>query len=146
MIIMKNVTKYIVCVLLLINISFVSADNPINVYLFYGQGCPHCAGMLGFLDEMAQNYTTMKLNVFEIYSHPENAVLFQEYAAALGRSITGVPTLFINRKMFAGYSTGIADDIEKEIQYCLTHNCHQLVLPEKDSSYHLKIPTRLLLK
>lgn len=129
---MKIITKYVLCVFVLLNLFFVSADNNIYAYLFYGQGCPHCAGMLEFLDDMSDKYPTMKLNVFEVYNQPENAVLFQQYAAALGKSISGVPTLFMNHKMFVGYSTGIANDIEEEILYCLTHNCHQTVLPEEE--------------
>ena len=47
-------------------------DIPITIYLFWGEGCPHCAHEKEFLAELMQKYPTLKVEDFEIYNDTDN--------------------------------------------------------------------------
>ncbi len=94
----------------------------IEVYHFYGQGCPHCIKMSPFLDELEEKYP-VEIKKFEIYFNQENRELFDKVSQAYGEEIRGVPTLFLNDKMIVGYSKSLENNIEQEIQRCIGGKC-----------------------
>jgi len=97
--------------------------NTVDLVLFYGQGCPHCAGMIGFLEEMESVYPLLTVHQYEVYSHAENIPLFQKLAEAYGEGIDGVPMAFIGEKSFVGFSNQIGDQIKSEIGSCVREGC-----------------------
>ena len=58
--------------------------SKVNVYLFRGEGCPHCEEMLEFFDsieeEFGQYYT---MNTYEVWYNQDNANLMEEVAEKL---------------------------------------------------------------
>ncbi|MBU0767188.1 hypothetical protein KKF55_05455 [Patescibacteria group bacterium] len=97
--------------------------NDVDLVLFYGQGCPHCAGMIGFLEDMKSAYPSLSVHKHEIYFHEENIPLFQQLAQEYGKGIDAVPTAFIGEKSFVGFSNQIGEDIENEIKKCIQKKC-----------------------
>jgi len=93
-----------------------------EIYLFYGQGCPHCENEMTWLKSIEPNYN-FNLNSYEIYFNPVNRELAQNIATSYNTEIQGVPTLFINDKYFVGFSPSIAQEIEEEIIYCENNDC-----------------------
>ncbi len=51
-----------------------SATKPhkVVIYLFWGDGCPHCAVAKPFLNELTQRYPTIELRAYEVWYVPEN--------------------------------------------------------------------------
>lgn len=127
---MNNTIKKILLFLLLftIVISPVLAENKVNLYFFYGQGCPHCASEELFLEELEQNYPTLEIFKYEVYSNGDNQELFQQCSALAGTEIQRVPTTFIDMKPHIGFSNSIAQQIESEIQRCLVESCENMLL------------------
>lgn len=125
-------------IILLFNISVVenkisatsSTEKPLNIYLFYGEGCPHCAKERSFLEEVKPEYGE-KINIyeFEIYYNQENVEKFVRAAEIMGIEAGGVPFLIIGDNHFVGYggdySTGLK--IEEQIEYCLKNSCEDLL-------------------
>ncbi|MFH1670748.1 MAG: cytochrome c biogenesis protein [Patescibacteria group bacterium] len=97
--------------------------NDVDLVLFYGQGCPHCAGMIGFLEDMEFAYPSLSVHKYEIYFHEENIPLFHQLAQEYGKGIDAVPTAFIGSKSFVGFSNQIGEDIENEIENCIQNGC-----------------------
>jgi cytochrome c biogenesis protein CcdA len=97
--------------------------NNVDLVLFYGQGCPHCAGMIGFLEDMKSSYPQLNVHEYEVYFHNENIPLFQNLAQAYGEGIDAVPTAFIGEKSYVGFSNQIGEDIENEIENCIQNGC-----------------------
>ncbi len=87
----------------------------VDLYFFYGQGCPHCAKMEVFLDEMEAKYPNLEVMRYETYFNEENRNLFFEMANEFGVEVGGVPTSFIDGKVFTGFSDSIAELVEAEI-------------------------------
>jgi len=97
-------------------------SETVEIYYFYGKGCPHCAQMAPFLDELSEEYP-IELKKFEIYFDQENRELFYDTAEAYNSEIGGVPTIFLDDKMIVGYSSALEDNIRQEIENCLEIKC-----------------------
>jgi len=103
-------------------------SNNVDLYLFWGDGCPHCAKEKAFLAEILPNYPNAKLNTYEIYHSQVNVNLMQQAAEKLGVDAGGVPFLIIGDEDFVGYADGITDkEIESRIKYCSENSCPDTV-------------------
>ena len=103
--------------ILMSHISYISAANQeeITIDFFWMSGCPACAQMKSFFDELEKNYD-FKLNSYET-SRYSNLFLekLEEYNVPNARR-GYVPTTFIQDKYFVGYSTEIGETIELILQ------------------------------
>lgn len=118
---MKKFFMALCCLLLVFMPMVVKADEKkekINVYIFYGDGCPHCHRAFEFFDSIEEEYGKYyKLVKFETwYSSSNNKMMF-EVAEKLGTDTEnlGVPYIIIGDKTFVGYSEAYDDDIKKSI-------------------------------
>ncbi|MCD6229725.1 MAG: hypothetical protein J7K00_02900 [Candidatus Diapherotrites archaeon] len=94
-------------------------DPGVDLYFFYGQGCPHCAKALSFLEILEDKYPQLNIHRYETYFDKEGRDLFIEMSNNFNREIEGVPTIFIGSKMIVGFSDSIAGEIEQEVVNCL---------------------------
>lgn len=122
-----NGLKYIIPVVLLLLLTpFVRAENyKVHVYLFYKEGCPHCASEESFLERLQQKYPELEIKSFEILECTENANMYTEMCEAYGTRPYGVPTTFIGGEYVIGY---VNDDttgktIEEKIKHCIEFGC-----------------------
>ncbi len=99
------------------------SENKVILYFFYGRGCPHCALMEPFLENMSKKDHSLEIRKFEVYFNKTNRKLFEKVAAAYNKKVEGVPTVFIDNRVFVGYSTQIAKEIESKINECLHSKC-----------------------
>lgn len=109
--------------------SFASTE-PVNAYLFYGDGCPHCGKMLSFLRQFEKdNPDKAHFYVYEMYSSRENVLLFEKVGRKLGKD-GGVPFLVIGRSSVRGFysdnTTG--KTIEQIIDNCYINGCFDPIL------------------
>lgn len=73
-----------------------------EIYFFRGEGCPHCASMEKFLDELKKEYPQLEIHDYEIWYNKENRQLAKQMAKERGIEIEGVPTLFIGDEVIVG--------------------------------------------
>jgi len=100
------------------------ASNNLNIYFFWGEGCPHCAKEKDFLDTTKNQYPSISVHDFEIYNHNGNVSLLQQISQELDMRVDGVPFVIIGDKQFVGfleYST--PNELKNRIEYCLSHQC-----------------------
>lgn len=117
---MRKVLVFILFVLFCI--SLVSASK-VELYFFYGQGCPHCAHMEPFLDSLQQKYPELEVKKFEVYFDQSNRELFQKIAKNYGTAVQGVPTVFIGKHVLVGYSKQREIELENIVKECITNGC-----------------------
>ena len=92
-------------------------DDAINIYLFYGSGCPHCHDFLNFLSSIADEYGSyFKLSAFEVWNNTENSELMKEVSNELEESVSGVPYIIIGKNTFIGYSANSDNEIKRVIK------------------------------
>ncbi len=101
-----------------------TGENKVILVEFYGKGCPHCASLNSFLNKLKEKYPSLYVEEYEIYFSQKNRELFSKLAETFGTKIQGVPTVFIDDKVIVGFSKGIGESLEKEIQRCLKEKCN----------------------
>lgn len=97
------------------NISY--SKEKINIYLFYGEGCPHCEELknyLNSLDNKEKSY--FNIYTFEVWNNSTNQQFMKESAKSLNKEVSGVPFLIIGNKTFEGYSESMNIKIKKAIK------------------------------
>lgn len=92
------------------------AEEKIDLYLFYGDGCPHCAAEKEFLDGIKSKYSNLEIHLYETWNSTENNKLLTRVKNALGVQNAYVPFTVINGKGYTGYSENTAYQIEKQIE------------------------------
>jgi glutaredoxin len=100
-----------------------SAQHPVAIYMFWGDGCPHCAVAKPFLQELAGSSDRVDLRLYEVWYVEENQELFTKMAASFGFEPQGVPTIFIGKKYWIGYDEQIKSEIQAAVNTCLKNGC-----------------------
>ena len=115
-----------VLALLVLSLSPVStsANNDLNIYFFWGEGCPHCAKEHELLNSLASKYPEIKVYDYEIYNNKQNAEFLRKISEEIDTSVNGVPFTIIGDEYFEGFSESITPEkIEERINYCLLNEC-----------------------
>ena len=113
---MKRIKILVFLLLLFIPVSIIKA-NTVNLYLFYGDGCPHCAEEEEFLEEYLKDKDDVVLNRYEVWNNRENQELLVKVQNAINNHSTGVPYLVIGNKPYVGYYDGITNvQIDEQIE------------------------------
>ncbi len=92
----------------------VKAENVVNLYLFYGDGCPHCAEEEKFLDEYLKTEKSAKLIKYEVWHSDENRKTWLEIQDKLNNHDNGVPYLIVGDEVVVGYLDGVTDETIKK--------------------------------
>lgn len=108
------------------------SNEKITLHIFYGKGCSHCETALIFLDKLMEEYPSLVVEEHEVYSNQKERELFEQIANAFEEKIEGVPTIFIDNKIFIGFSNNMANSIEQEIKRCNEIGCDNPVDKIKD--------------
>ncbi|MFA5268918.1 MAG: cytochrome c biogenesis protein CcdA [Methanoregula sp.] len=91
-----------------------SQGQQICIYLFYGQGCPHCERVKPLIDDLAMKHPQVQLKTFEIYFNTTNQAKFHGFSERYGLTDIGVPTLFIGDRALVG-EAAIRSELEERI-------------------------------
>ncbi|MFM7172540.1 MAG: glutaredoxin family protein, partial [Caldilinea sp.] len=103
--------------------------EPVVLYFFWGEGCPHCAAAKPFLVELEQRYPSLTVRAYEVWNHEANRALFVQIAARHGVEPTAVPVFFVGNRHWIGYAEAIsALEIERAVGECVRAAC-----PDADS-------------
>lgn len=98
-------------------------DNPVYIYLFWGDGCPHCAAAKPFLESLPNNYSNVIYQSFEIYNDQNNLQFFSNMAEKYNIEQLGVPTIFVGPYFVQGYSEELDQQIIDAINFCSQNGC-----------------------
>lgn len=79
------------------------AAGNVNLYFFYGDGCPHCAKEKIFLSKLERENQNVRINRYEVWGDKENAELLGQVAEALNIRVTGVPVTIVGNQAITGY-------------------------------------------
>ena len=110
---MKKFKLLILFLLLFIPINIIKADS-IKVYLFYGDGCPHCAEEEKFFDKYLKENNEVTLVKYEVWGSSENRLLLSKVQDKLNDHRSGVPFLVIGDNVILGYMDGVTDELIKD--------------------------------
>ena len=93
-------------------------ENKINLYLFRGEGCPHCKQEEEWLESIKDEYKDY-LNIydFEVWYNRDNQEKYMAATETLNFNTTAIPFTIVGDKKFVGFSTTTKDNIENAIKY-----------------------------
>jgi len=103
------------------NLSNSQEDYKLNIYYFYGDGCPHCADESEFLSKLKNEHDYLQVNYFETWYNRENAKLINKIIEELSLrgQVSGVPVLFVGKNVVNGFvseeTTGVG--IRQLVEY-----------------------------
>lgn len=114
---MRKIFLAIFFLAFLLPISGRAAANPMELYFFEGQGCPHCARMASYLEGLKADYPNLTVKDFEVYFNKDNQDLFAKMAAAYGSDSGSVPAIFIGDEAISGESY---EKVKNAVEKCST--------------------------
>lgn len=93
-------------------------ESKINIYMFWGDGCPHCEEEWKFLKRIAPKYyENIHIYGFEVWNHEENINIMEEFKEKLGiTDDIGIPLTVIGDKYYSGYDASYDKDIINQIK------------------------------
>ena len=92
-------------------------SKEVKVYLFRGEGCPHCEEAEEWFDSIEEEYGNyFEVVAYETWYDQENAELMQKVAEARGETAEGVPYIIVGNKSWAGFAQDYADEILSQIK------------------------------
>ena len=119
---MKKIIKLLILaiVFVLFPLSVKAEGRVVNIHLFYGETCPHCAAEEKFFDEYLKTKDNVKLYKYEVFNHSENVELLKKVQQQMGNTESGVPYTIIGKKVIVGFSDDYTpDDLKDAIEYYL---------------------------
>ena len=97
--------------------------NNVNLYFFWGDGCPHCAHAKEALEPYVKQRQNIGYQKYEIYYNVENQKKMQSVGEALKIDASGVPLLVVGDKPYIGFSDSTGTEIKERLEYCSVNAC-----------------------
>lgn len=92
-------------------------EQKVNIYFFWGDGCPHCAEEHAFFQEIEEEYGQyFNLYTFEVWFNDDNAELLEIFAEEMNDTVKGIPYTIIGDKSFTGFNDAKKDLIISAIE------------------------------
>ncbi len=112
----------IITLLLFMAFAAIAYAKPVDVYFFYGDGCPHCAKVEPYIAELKNN-PNVNVVSYEIYNNKDNAKLLTEYFNnyTVPARDQGIPAVFIGNSYLVG-DKPIIDNLNMMVEKAITEN------------------------
>ena len=114
---MKRIFSFIIIFLFIFPLTVFAEDRNIKLYLYYGDGCPHCEEEMKFLKTIEKKYSNLEIIKKEVWYNDANSSELQKVNEAFSISRIGVPTNVIGETIIRGYGNGTGSKIERAIKY-----------------------------
>ena len=124
--------------LLIFPFSVFAEDKKVTLYLFHGDGCPHCAEEIKFLDGLQEKYPDLSIVKYEVWFNSENSDFFDQVQKTLEIDRLGVPTTIIGDTVLVGYGGTSGNKIERAVQYYYEHDYVDQIENIKNGTYEKK--------
>lgn len=88
------------------------SEQTVELVLFSGEGCPHCAAARAFYAELVERYPQLVVTEYEVWHSAENRARFEATAEEMGFTAQSVPTTIIGDRYWVGFDTARGQEIE----------------------------------
>ena len=93
-----------------------SGADVVRMFVFWGDGCPHCEEQKPFLRQLEQRYSNLEIREFEVFRSNTHHELFIALALAHGIEPGSVPTVFVGGRAYVGDGPQIRREMETTIR------------------------------
>lgn len=119
----KNLLLSCVVLLLLIIPFNVKAKKDTNekqkIYMFYGDGCPHCKAEAKYLDKLLkeEKYQNYELEKYEVWYNSDNAKKYDEATNIIDMPSKSIPYLVVGTNAIIGYDSSYNERIKAVLDF-----------------------------
>ena len=92
-----------IAILCLFSPMLVQANEKVNLYFFWGDGCPHCAQEKLVLEQLKNKYSELNVYYYEVWNNQNNKKILDRVGKALKEKISGIPFTVIGTNTFTGF-------------------------------------------
>ena len=135
---MKKIFGFLVILVLsflvILPVSAKESDK-ITLYLFYGDGCPHCAQEKEFLSRIEGNYDNLEIVKYEVWKNKDNQKFMNEVATSLGVERSGVPLTVIGDTYMVGWSEALESRVTRALRFYSQNEYVDVVEQIKNGTY-----------
>ena len=119
----KYIKYFFLVIISFFFINIVSAKE-INMYFFYGNGCPHCAAEEKFIENNKELFKNVKIIRYEVWYNDDNKKLLQDVAEKFDIELKSIPVNIIGNTIIKGFDEAAATDkkIKNAINYYLDND------------------------
>ena len=110
---MKKIISFIIIFLFIFPLGVFAEDRDITLYLYFGDGCPHCEAEMKYLNKIEKKYPNLKIVKKEVWYDENNSLELQKINEIFSIDSIGVPTNLIGETIIRGYSEGTGNKIER---------------------------------
>ena len=97
-------------------VTTIGESKEVHVYLFRGDGCPHCQEAEEWFASIEEEYgSKFEVVDYETWYNTDNAELMQRVAEARGETAEGVPYIIIGNESWAGFAEDYKEEILSQI-------------------------------
>lgn len=100
-----------------------TGSQPVVIYMFSSDRCPHCKAQEPFLEDLARTQPGVELQRFEVSRTRTHHALFRAMAESHGVGAESVPAVFVGGRAWIGDSAMIRDAIRARVKHCQENPC-----------------------
>ena len=121
---MKKIIRLCLLLVILLFPLMVNAkgNDKVTLYLFHGDGCPHCASEIEYLNKIESKYENLEIVKYEVWYNDENSEFLESIKSSFGVDNPYVPATIIGDTIIIGYGDGTGPKIERAIKYYLEND------------------------
>ena len=86
-------------------------EHPVELVVYAGEGCPHCADLAEWLDAVVEVVPSLTVTEREVWYDEANRELLHQDAERLGFEASGVPVVILAERVWLGWSGAVARDL-----------------------------------
>lgn len=119
----------------------VNEAKAVTVYVFRGEGCPHCEEALEFLSGLQEKYNYLKVVSYEVWKNEANSDFHDEVIKDLNLQVqTGVPLIIIGDDYYLyGFTSNKGEELENKIKEAYENDNYTDKVGELSKTTDLKI-------
>ena len=107
-------------------VAFSAPAKPVDLVIFVGEGCPHCAKMKEYINDLKNtDFSNINIIEYEVYHDVDNQNLMDRYAKAYNTTSQYVPLTFIGDNAISGENK---NELQRLLTLCQVKSCES---PEK---------------
>lgn len=115
---MKKLFKILIFLLMFIPFIVFGSEKELNIYLFYGDGCPHCRDEEKWFETYLKKNEFIKMHRYEIWYSKDNQEKYSKVHEILNDTSSGIPYLIIGETVITGFDEEITPErIKNAIEY-----------------------------
>ena len=115
---MKKTLKVLLFLLLFIPFLVFGSEKDLNIYLFYGDGCPHCKEEEEWFKSYLKKNDFIKIHRYEVWYNKDNQEKYSKVHDILNDTSSGIPYLIIGETVISGFDEEITPErIKNAVEY-----------------------------